>query len=291
MENSDSNSSVLITGCSSGFGQATALLLAEQNFKVYASMRDLSKAPELEAKAAARGLKLRVLYLDVNDTASIEQAVDTVVAESGGIFGVVNNAGVFIRGFFEDLLEDEIREVFEPNLFGMMAVTRAALPHMRAAGRGRIVIISSVAGKIGSPTGSAYVASRFAQEGFAESLYQELLPLGVHVTLVEPGITKTQHWTINRGVAARSSDPDGPYYAWFGRAQKLFDRAMDTSPIKPDHVAQAVYQALTAKKPRLRYMVGSRAKLVLALRRYIPGELFERVYFGELMRRITTSEK
>lgn len=279
--------SVLITGASVGFGMETALYLAERGFQVYATMRNLGRRVELEAEAARRHVTVQVLRLDVTEPASVREAVETMACESGGIYGVVNNAGLFLRGYFEDLTDAEIRQVFETNLFGVMAVIRAALPHMRAARRGRIIVISSVAGRIGAPAGSAYSSSRFAQEGFAESLYQELYPLGVYVTLIEPGITKTKSWTIDRGVAARAQDPASPYRAWFRRSEQVFDRAMQTSPITPRDVAKAVYKALTAPRPRLRYVVGWRAGLVIALRRYLPGELFERWYFGELMRRLT----
>jgi len=279
--------SVLITGTSTGFGMETALYLAERGFQVYATMRDLARRSELDAEAARRHAAVQVLRLDVTEPGSIREAVETVVRESGGVYGLVNNAGLFLRGYFEDLTDAEIRRVFETNLFGTMAVTRAVLPHMRAARRGRIIVISSVAGRVGAPAGSAYSSSRFAQEGFAESLYQELQPLGVYVTLIEPGITKTESWTLDRGVAAKARDPVSPYYPWFCRSEQLFDRAMQTSPITPRDVAKAVYKALTAARPRLRYIVGRRAELVVTLRRYLPDKLFERWYFGKIMRRLT----
>ncbi len=279
--------SVLITGASTGFGMETALYLAERGFQVYATMRDLARRSELDAEAARRHVAVRVLRLDVTEPTSIREVVETIACESGGVYGLVNNAGLFLRGYFEDLTDAEIRQVFETNLFGTMAVTRAVLPYMRAARRGRIIVISSVAGRIGAPAGSAYSSSRFAQEGFAESLYQELRPLGVYVTLIEPGITKTESWTLDRGVAARARDPASPYYAWFRRSEQMFDRAMQTSPITTRDVAKVVHKALTAARPRLRYMVGWRAGLVVALRRYLPGELFERWYFGEIVRRLT----
>ena len=128
--------SVLITGSSTGFGLETALQLAARGFRVYATMRDLSYRADVEAAASRRGVVLHILRLDVTEPDSIRQAVDTVVAESGGIFGIVNNAGLLIRGYFEDLDDAEVRQVFETNLFGTMAVTRAVLPHMRHARRG-----------------------------------------------------------------------------------------------------------------------------------------------------------
>ncbi|MEA3337599.1 MAG: SDR family oxidoreductase [Chloroflexota bacterium] len=282
--------SVLVTGTSTGFGQEIALTLAERGFTVYATMRNLARRDALDASAQQRNIKLRVLQLDVTDSSSIERAVETVVEESGGIFGVVNNAGIMLRGYFEDLSDAEIRELFDTNFYGTLAVTRAVLPHMRKAGTGRIVIITSVAGKIGSPSGSAYSASRFAQEGFGESLRQEVEPLGITVSLIEPGITKTDSWTVDKGAGKNTSDPDSPYYAWFKNAEALFDRQMNDSSNTVQDVAAAVYKALSDPQPRWRYMVGRWARLVVNLRRIIPEELFAQVYFGEVMRRVTGAD-
>lgn len=281
------SNAVLVTGTAHGFGMEIALSLAARGFSVYASMRDLARRAAFDAEAARRGLRPRVLQLDVTDRASVEAAVGQIVAETGGIYGVVNNAGVFLRGFFEDLSEQEIRHVFETNFYGVLAVTRAALPHMRRASRGRVVIISSIAGKIGAPTGSAYSASRFAQEGFAEALWQELAPLGVYVSLIEPGITKTETWTRpDHSAAARAADPSSPYYVWFRRAEQLFEQTMNTSPNRVQDVARAVERALLSPRPRLRYMVGPRARIVATLKRWAPGTLFERLYFGAVIRRV-----
>lgn len=280
---------VLVTGCSTGFGLAISLQLAKQGFKVYATMRDLSRRSGLDAAAAKHNVDLRVLRLDVTEQASIDDAVNTIINECGSIWGVVNNAGQMLRGYFEDLTDAEIRQLFDTNFFGTLAVTRSVLPHMRTAQQGRIVIISSVAGKIGSPSGSVYSASRFAQEGFAESLRQEAEPFDVFVSLVEPGITNTESWTIDKGAAAGARDPNSPYHSWFIRAEKLFDKAMQTSPITTEDIADAVHRAMSDKRPRLRYMVGRRARLVVGLRRYIPGDLFERIYFREVMRRVAGS--
>lgn len=279
--------SILVTGCSVGFGKEIALYLAERGYTVYATMRDLDKSGELAKEAAQRNVTLRILRLDVTDEESIAKTVATMVAETGGIYGVVNNAGTIVRGFFEDLSDAEIRSIFEANFFGVLAVTRAVLPHLRQARAGRVVVISSVAGRIGSPSGSAYSASRHAQEGFAESLRQEVEPLGIYVSLVEPGITKTESWTVDKGAAAKARDPNSPYYAWFKRAEAIFRKAMDTSPITTRDVAQVVYRALSEPRPRWRYLVGRRAGLVVMARKLLPSELFNRVYFGAVMRRIT----
>jgi NAD(P)-dependent dehydrogenase (short-subunit alcohol dehydrogenase family) len=281
--------SVLVTGAGTGLGLATALYLAEQGFRVYASVPDPGQREGVDAAAAERGVSVRVLWLDVTDQPGIQSVVDAIIAESGEIYGLVNNAGIALRGYFEDLSEEEIRRVFEVNVFGTMAITRAVLPHMRAAGRGRIVIITSVGGRIGSLAVSAYCATKFALEGYGESLAQEVVPFGIYVSLVEPAIVKTERWTVNRGIAKRALDPNSPYYAWFRESERLADRLVETSPTKLVHVAKAVHSALTARRPRLRYVVGRRASLVLALRRYLPGELFERFYFGEAVRRVTSA--
>ena len=281
------NDSILVTGAATGLGKAMALYLAERGFQVYGTTRDLRQAEELKTLARDRNLKLRVLPLDVTNPDSIRDAVQTIVAESGGIYGVINNAGIGLRGYFEDLGDDEIRKLFDANVFGVMAVTKAVLPYMREARRGRIILISSVGGKIGSLGVTAYCSTKFAIEGFGESLFQELAPLGVRVVLIEPGIIKTERWTSNRGLAKNALNPESPYHTWFQQAEKESDQLVRASVATPEDVAAIVHQALTVERPRLRYMVGRKAKLAVALRRWLPGEIFERLYFGTVMRRVT----
>ena len=278
---------VLITGASSGLGLETAVYLAECGFQVYATMRDLSRQGPLDREAARRNVHLQVLQLDVTDQTSIQAAVTTVIEQSGGIYGLVNNAGINIGGYFEDLSEEEIRQVFEVNIFGTMAVTRAVLPYMRVARRGRIIIMSSVGGKIASLGATPYCASKFALEGFGESLAQEVRPFGVYVSLLEPGSVKTDLYGRNRRVAARALDPQGPYYEWFQRLQELMDQLARTPATSAVEVAKAVHHTLAAKRPRLRHVVGRRSKLLITLRRYLPGELFERIWTREAVRRVT----
>jgi NAD(P)-dependent dehydrogenase (short-subunit alcohol dehydrogenase family) len=278
---------VLITGSSTGLGLETALYLAERGFRVYATLRNLSQQDDILDAAKERQVSLRVLRLDVNDAESIDDAVATIVAESGGVFGLINNAGIGLRGCFEDLSEAEIRQVFEANVFGTMAVTRQVLPHMRAAGRGRVVTITSVGGKIATFGLSAYCSTKFAQEGFAESLALELAPFGLHSILIEPGMIKTERWTVNRGTAAGALDPASPYCELFRRHEALSDRFVESRKTRPVDVAKAVHRALSAKRPRMRYVVGRPALAALALRRHLPGELFERLYFGSLLRNLT----
>lgn len=282
-----SGDSILVTGSSTGLGREMALYLAERGFRVYATMRDMSGAEALLREAKGRNVELKVMALDVTDTASIQRAVQAIVAESGGIYGVINNAGVGLRGYFEDLDDEEIRLMFDANVFGVMEVTRAVLPHMRQAKRGRILLISSVGGRIGSLGVSTYCSTKFALEGFGESLFMELAPLGIWVSLIEPGIIKTERWSSNRGLAARAMDPRSPYHAWFCRSEQEADKLVQASTATPVDVAEVIHRALTAERPKLRYMVGRKAKLAVALRRWLPGDLFERIYFNLVIRRTT----
>ena len=278
---------VLITGASSGIGLETAVYLAEQGFHVYATMRDLRKREALDAEAQRRNVHLEVLQLDITDTASIEMAIRTVIEQSGSIYGLVNNAGTATFGYFEDIADAELRQVFETNLFGTMAITRAILPYMRTARRGRIIFVTSLAGKVGAVALSTYSASKFAVEGFGEALALEMAPLGVKVSIIEPTAIKTDIWDAKRHVAQKATEPASPYYALFHEAQRLYQRWIQSTPTTANDVAQKVQQALQAKRPRLRYVIGNGARIVFALRRYLPGESFEHLYFGILTRRLT----
>ncbi len=282
-----SSNAVLVTGASGDIGLETSLTLAERGFQVWAAMRNLAQQSRVESMAEARRVQIRAVQMDVTDPASVAQAVERVAAESRGLYGVVNNAAIMMRGYFEDLSDAEIRMVFETNLFGVMNVTRCVLPHLRAARRGRIINLSSIGGRIGSMALTAYVASKFALEGFSESLYLEVKPLGIDVVIVEPGIVQTDIWSKRRNIAERARDPLSPYYAWFNRAETAADTLVKTSTLRPPVVARSIAQAMTVKRPKLRYTIGTRASAVLSLRRHLPGETFERIYFAEVMRRVT----
>ena len=277
---------ILLTGAGTGLGLETALYLAKRGFTVYASVLTVEQQELVAAEASKRNLVVHTPLLDVTSNDSIHAALEIILRE-GALYGVIHNAGISLRGYFEDCDDDEVRRVMDVNLFGVMAVTRAILPHMRENQLGRMVFVSSIGGRIASMARTAYCASKFALEGFAESLMQEVTPLNIQVSIVEPAIIKTERWTVHRGIARRAQDPSSPYRRWFQQQEALANKLVETSPTRPIHVAQTVYKALTASRPSLRYVVGKRANLVLALRRYIPGEIFERFYFGEAMRRVT----
>ncbi len=282
-----SGDSVLITGSGTGLGLAGALYLAERGFRVYATVRNPAQQPAVKAAAAERGVDLRVLRLDLTDPASIDAAVGTVVDECGSVYALVNNGGIGLRGCTEDVTDAEIRAVFEANVFGTMAATRAVLPHMRAAGRGRVVTITSVGGRISTFGLGVYCSSKFAQEGFGEALALELAPFdGLHAVMIEPGIIKTERWREHRGTAAGAQDPSSPYYELFRASEEVADAFVQRSRTTPEDVAAAIHEALTARRPKMRYVVGRPAAAAIVLRRYLPSGLFERVYWGPFLRRI-----
>jgi len=278
--------SVLVTGAGTGFGRSTALLLAERGFRVYGTVQ-AGQREDLERAALEHGVEVRVLDADVTRAESVANAVSTVIAESGAIFAVVNSAGVGLRGFFEDLSEEEIRSAFDVNFFGVLNLTRAVLPHMRAQRAGRIVMMSSAGGRIAAMTLSGYCAGKFALEGFSESLALETAAFGVEVSILEPGLVATPHFTVHRGRAKAALDPASPYRVWFSRHEALVDEILETGRITAEDVARTVHRALTARRPRRRYVVGWRPKLLVALRRLLPDAWFDRLYFRESVRRVS----
>ncbi len=188
---------VLITGTSTGIGRVTTEVLAGKGWRVFATMRDLAKKDRLERGLKKAGLEneVTILQLDVDDPASIESAVAAILAETGGsLDAVVHNAGVAVAGAHEDMPEADLRRVMETNFFGVLALTRALLPTFRAQRAGRIVMVSSQAAFAGQPANSIYCASKWALEGWAESIAFELDGFGIHVILVEPGPYRTEIW-------------------------------------------------------------------------------------------------
>jgi len=188
---------VLVTGASRGLGREIALGIAQAGFRVWAGVRDPHHADYLGQAAKQRGVDLETVFLDVTDAASIDVAVRTITAQ-GPLYALVNSAGITGRAYFEDFPEDKLRQIFEVNVFGTMNVTRRVLPVLRSAGVGRIVTLTSIGGRIGTMGLAPYIASKFALEGFNESLWLEMKPLGVDVVIVEPGMVKTDIWDERR---------------------------------------------------------------------------------------------
>jgi NAD(P)-dependent dehydrogenase (short-subunit alcohol dehydrogenase family) len=277
---------VIVTGCGTGIGLEVALHLAAAGFRVYATVRSQDHRDGLLAAASEHDVKLEVLKLDLTDRSSIAEAVAAVLGAAGSIYGLVNNAGIGLRGSTEDCSEEEIRRLFETNVLGTIAVTKAVIPPMREAGCGRIITVSSVGGRVPGFGVTMYCASKFAQEGLGEGLAQELAPLGIQSVIVEPGIIKTTRWSRHRGTAVRAEDPGSPYHELFWASEAIADKLVERSPTRPAHVARAIADGLTSTQPRMRYVVGNGASLVITLRRHMPQGLFERLYYGGHIRRL-----
>lgn len=275
---------VVITGASSGIGREAALLLARKGFRVLATARDAARGAEL---AVAGGGKIEVLPLELTDPESVRECARQIAVRTDRIAALINNAGSQLRGYMEDITDAELRRIFDVNFFGVADFTRAMMPLVRRSGPGtRIAIVTSVGGIMGTHGLGAYCATKFALEGLAECMRLEMAPLGIHVCTVVPGLVKTDIWGRNKSVGTKAERPEGPNYRFFEESEKWGEWTLNASPIRPIHVAEAIYRAVTDPRPRLRYVVGSRVKLVLALRRHLPGELFDRIFLNSTARRL-----
>ncbi len=265
---------VLVTGCRSGFGLHIARDAARAGHVVYAGLRDPSTIDALVAET--RGLDVIPIALDVTDAAQREAAVARILAERGRLDALVNNAGVALGGPLEQVEEDELRRVFEVNVFGLWALTRACLPAMRAAGRGRVINISSMSGRHALPLLGVYASSKFALEGMSEAWRHELRPLGVDVVLVEPGAYRTDLFGRNRTLARRARD-EPAYLPLIERIDALFAKTVDRTARDPREVSRLVVALLTARSPALRYALGPGTALRNVALRVLPGRVVEGV--------------
>src|SRR5918912_804626 len=200
----------VVTGSSSGIGYETALTLARNGFLTYATMRNLAKSDNIKSVTNKEKLPIRINQLDITDDGSVNNAIRTIVSEAGRIDVLVNNAGYGLVGAFEDLSIQEIKDLYETNVFGVVRVTQAVLPTMRRQQSGIIVNVSSGAGIFGYPGGSSYVSTKFALEGLSESISYELEPFGIKIVLIEPGFIKT-NFANSMVVAKRAQNPSSPY--------------------------------------------------------------------------------
>ena len=244
----------VVTGTSSGVGHETSLALARSGFRTYATMRNLNKSENIKSVATKENLPIHINQLDVTDDISIKNAVQAILSEVGRIDVLVNNAGYALNGAFEDLTTDEIKAQFETNLFGVIRTTQAILPIMRKQEFGIIVNMSSGAGRLGYPGGSAYVSTKFAVEGLSESMAYELEPFGIKVVLVEPGVIRT-NFANAMVVAKKSQDPNSPYSQIMQKMATSFEHMMENGS-SPDLVARVVLKAVTSENPSLRYLAG-----------------------------------
>jgi len=256
---------VIITGCSSGIGEATASRLAKSGWTVYATARKVETLDTLAREGC------RVLALDVTSERSMTAAVEAVIAESGRIDGLVNNAGYSQSGAAETLDLDDVRRQFETNVFGLLRMCQLVLPTMREQHSGRIVNISSMGGRLVFPGGGAYHATKFAVEALSDAMRFEVAGFGVKVVLIEPGLITTNF--DNAAVASMPEHDDGPYTEFNLQVAKstteVYSGPMARLGGPPDAVAKVIEKALNARRPKIRYTVTPSAKLSLVSRKLI----------------------
>jgi NAD(P)-dependent dehydrogenase (short-subunit alcohol dehydrogenase family) len=263
---------VLITGCSTGIGRATAELLASRGWNVYATARK----PESIADLKARGCK--TLALDVCDESSMRAAVETVEHAEGAVGVLINNAGYGLEGAFEETPMDAIRRQFETNVFGLITMTKLVLPAMRHQRWGRVVNLSSMGGKLTFPGGAYYHATKHAVEALSDALRFEVKGFGIDVIVIEPGPIKTRFG--DTAVSNIATPQDSPYAAFNVVLEKQIREAYEGGPMArfaapPEAVATVIEQAITAATPRTRYKVTLAARVLMGLRRWLPDRAFD----------------
>ena len=264
----------VVTGSSSGIGFETALLLAKNQFKTYATMRNLNKSHAFDTVLKEK-IPLSVVQLDVNDDSSVNSALHNILKENGQIDVLVNNAGYSVFGSSEELSLEEIKQVFETNFFGAVRVTKAVIPTMRKNTSGTIVNVSSIGGKVGLlPFFTAYHASKFALEGYTESLRQELNEFGINVILIEPGAVGTNFMDNMKN--AKNYNPTSSPYA--KTIQKFFEGAQTimANAIHPREVAQVILKTVNSSSPDIRYSVGKDAESILKSRKELSDKEMEK---------------
>jgi NAD(P)-dependent dehydrogenase (short-subunit alcohol dehydrogenase family) len=273
MESGDGRA-VLVTGASSGIGAATVAMLAEDGWRVFAGMHSAADA------SGAFDPGVAAVPLDVTDERSVADAISRIREETGGrLDAVVNNAGIPGAGPVEALPLEKFREVIETNLVGTFTVTKACLPMLRASA-GRVVMVSSLGGRVAFPYASAYHASKFGVEGLAESLRAEVRPLDVDVVIVEPASMATAIWEKGRDSLAESRERMTAEQAGvYGAALDTFDERLKSAEDSEDprEVASAIREALTTGSPSERYPVGRGARTLATLRPLLPDALYDRV--------------
>ena len=262
--------SIVISGASSGIGQATALHLDKHGWRVFAGVRTDAAADELQAAASHR---LTPLRLDVADASTVADAAAVVDEATGGrVDALFNNAGVTTPGPVEFVPLEEVRQAFEVNVFGHLAMTRAFLPMLRAA-KGRIIFTSSLSGRVAFPFLGTYAATKHALEAYGDALRRELRGFGIHVSLLEPGSIDTGIWDKGLDPAQRArlgASAEDLYGQGMDFAEKEGKRSAKAA-IPVDAVVKAVDHALTATHPKRRYVVGKDAKLMIPLATRVPG--------------------
>jgi short-subunit dehydrogenase len=253
----------------------SSVSLARQGFRVFATMRAPERRDALDDAAARAGVDIDVVSLDVTHDDSVSDAIRGIESATAGIDVLVNNAGIAVAGLFEDLNLTELREQLETNLVGLVRTSQAVLPGMRARGSGRIINVSSAGGRLPTPMLSGYCGTKAAVDALSEALRIETRRHDIFVSVVAPGTFKTAIFDRNRRVARRASDPESPFYDHNQRLERGVARMLARNHADPQHVADAVVEAATARRPARYYRVGTDAHVGALARALLPESLYE----------------
>jgi NAD(P)-dependent dehydrogenase (short-subunit alcohol dehydrogenase family) len=272
---SSPSQAVLVTGCSSGIGRATALHLAQRGNTVYASARRPESIADLEQHGC------RLLALDVTDEASMQEAVRAVEAEHGAVGALVNNAGYSQSGAVESVPMDEVRRQFETNVFGLVRMCQLVLPAMRAQRSGRIVNVSSMGANFTFPGGGFYHATKYAVEAISDALRFEVKGFGVHVVIVQPGLIRTSFGEV-AATAVGHAEGDTPYASFNAQVAQATRDIYVKGPARhlgagPEAVAKTIERAITTKSPKIRYRVTPSARLLIGQRALLTDRMWDRL--------------
>jgi NAD(P)-dependent dehydrogenase (short-subunit alcohol dehydrogenase family) len=261
---------VLITGCSSGIGRAAAIAASARGHLVFATARDPAALAGLESPG-----KLRALALDVTDEASIAAAMKSVTEEGGRLDALVNNAGFGQYGAVEDVSAEEWRAQYDVNVFGAIAMIRAALPALRRAGGGTIVNVSSVAGRISIPFAAPYCSSKHALEAVSDALRVEVAPFGVRVVVVQSGPIESEFGSRARAGVEPLLGRPGPYAHLYVGAERAMTGDFASGMLPAESVARVIVRAIESPRPRTRYKVTRMAKTLIPLKRFLPDRVVD----------------
>ena len=281
---------VIITGASSGIGEAVSRRLFRSGFRVVLAARRAERLQSLKTElepasqmASSAAVPSRILTVTADITAKDdrERLVSETMRAFGRIDGLVNNAGFGQRGPIELVSVESIRQNFETNLFSLIALTQLVIPIMRRQSKGRIVNVGSVAGRIARPFSSVYDATKHALEAFTDGLRGEMSPFGIRVSLIQPGFILTEFLEVANRVSKPVIEHAGPYAPYLGAFAGMSEKARRIAG-RPDDIAQLILRALTDERPRFRYAAPLHAKLFLTMKRFLPEWLFEEVVLRQL---------
>src|SRR5208282_4277401 len=278
MTTEKNSSRVLVTGGTDGLGRAAAVLFAEHGYRVFAGGRNAERRAALDQLASERKLQLETLALDVCDDASVNNAVAEIERRAGPVEILVNNAGIAIAAVMEEITLADLRKQYETNIFGVLRTTQRVLPEMRRRRRGRVINMSSIAGKVAIPIMGPYSSSKHALEAISDAMRLEVYPFGIHVVLIEPGYIPT---SMNRNAGELSSAyakgaEQSPYRAVYQGFLKSWGKTTKSSRYTPEDCARVILRATEDDPPRARCPVTREAKIGILARRWLSDRAMDR---------------